>query len=247
MKQLLTTIAISLFLVSCASYDAVTFESTPDFLSKNQIKNERIKQGELTMPSTDMPEPTPERNANTQQQTKDILLLGTEVFNFVENEPGWYNVDDNVMGGVSSSTVMINDLGILSFSGKMSLENNGGFSSIRSEWSPINLYDADGLLIRVAGDGKTYRLRIQSAATGSEIAYNAIFETDPDSWNIVYIPFDSMVPTYRGFIMDVGKLDKSSIGSFGFMLSDKQPGEFELQVDWIRAIAEEELPITGEN
>jgi hypothetical protein len=47
--------------------------------------------------------------------------------------------------------------------------------------------------------------------------------------------------------MDVGRLDTTSIASFGFMLSDKQPGEFELQVDWIRAISEDEVPVTGLN
>jgi hypothetical protein len=56
-----------------------------------------------------------------------------------------------------------------------------------------------------------------------------------------------MVPTYFGYIVDVGRLDTRNIGSFGFMLSDKQPGEFDLQVDWIRAISEEDLPILGLN
>jgi hypothetical protein len=41
--------------------------------------------------------------------------------------------------------------------------------------------------------------------------------------------------------MNVEPLDPASIGSFGFMLSDKQPGEFDLQVDWIRAVTEEAL------
>ena len=41
--------------------------------------------------------------------------------------------------------------------------------------------------------------------------------------------------------MDVGAIDKSSIGSFGFMLSDNQPGEFELLVDWVRVVSAEDL------
>jgi hypothetical protein len=56
-----------------------------------------------------------------------------------------------------------------------------------------------------------------------------------------------MVPTYRGFVMNVDQLDNANISSFGFMLSDKQPGEFGLQVDWIRAVSQEELPILGNN
>jgi hypothetical protein len=90
------------------------------------------------------------------------------------------------------------------------------------------------------GDGKTYRF-ISSIDTGRDITYNAIFETSPKIWEMIYIPFEGMVPTFRGFVMDVEPLDPSKIASFGFMLSDKQPGEFELLVDWIRAVSEESI------
>lgn len=176
-----------------------------------------------------------------------MFLTGVEIFAFGEREPGWYTVDDMVMGGVSSSTVEITDTGILSFSGNMSLENNGGFSSVRSEWNPIDLTGADGMLLRVMGDGKVYRLRIYSESTGDNIAYNATFETTPENWKLVYIPFSSMVPTYFGYIVNVENLNTSRISSIGFMLSDKQPGEFDLQVDWIRAISEKDLPSLGWN
>ena len=183
--------------------------------------------------ATPMPSPTSEPTRPA--------LPGTELFTFAAGEPGWYTVDDNVMGGVSSSTVTIVDPDILFFSGTMSLDNNGGFASARSDWTVTDLSRADGVLLRVFGDGNTYRLRIRSAGAGRDISYNALFETTPDTWQLVYIPFAGMVPTYRGFVMDVGPLDAANIGSFGFMLSDKQPGEFELRVDWIRAVSEEEM------
>ena len=50
-----------------------------------------------------------------------------------------------------------------------------------------------------------------------------------------------MVPTLRGFKVQSGELDLAAVTSLGFMLSDKQAGEFTLQVDWIRAVAEEEV------
>jgi monofunctional biosynthetic peptidoglycan transglycosylase len=145
------------------------------------------------------------------------------------------------MGGVSKSAVEIIESNILRFSGTMSLDRNGGFSSARSDWKPINLDGFDGILLRVLGDGNMYRLRIRTAETGSEISYNASFETSSEEWQLIYIPFKDMVPTYRGFVMNVEPLDPTSIGSFGFMLSDKQPGEFDLQVDWIRAVSEDAL------
>jgi monofunctional biosynthetic peptidoglycan transglycosylase len=168
-------------------------------------------------------------------------LPGTELFTFAAGEPGWLTVDDNVMGGVSSSTVSFLQPGIMRFAGTMSLDNNGGFSSVRSQWQPTDLSAADGILLRVMGDGNAYRLRIRTTETGRNISYNALFDTTPEAWQLVYIPFADMVPTSFGFTVDVGPLNPATISSFGFMLSDKQPGDFSLLVDWLRAVSEEEL------
>ena len=172
-------------------------------------------------------------------------LPGVQLFNFVAGEPRWFALDDSVMGGISSSSPAIMEPDLLAFSGTMSLDNNGGFASVRSEWQPVDLGETDGILLRVYGDGQTYRLRIQTAATGRDISYNALFDTTPNEWQIVYIPFAQMVPTYFGYVADVGAIDRASIGSFGFMLSDNQPGEFELFVDWVRAVSEQELQALG--
>lgn len=71
------------------------------------------------------------------------LLPGFELFQFNEGETSWYTVDDRIMGGISRSDVAIvadnavgNDPNYLLFYGTMSLENNDGFSSVRSNWNP---------------------------------------------------------------------------------------------------------------
>ena len=172
-------------------------------------------------------------------------LPGIPLFTFAGGEPRWYTVDDNVMGGISSSTVAVAEPDVLAFAGSMSLENNGGFASARSEWQTVDLSNTDGILLRVLGDGNAYRLRIRTDTTDRNISYNALFETTPNQWQIVYVPYAEMVPTYFGYVMDVGPLDQSNIGSFGLMLSDNQPGEFELYVDWMRAVSDEELTALG--
>ena len=176
-----------------------------------------------------------------QHRNEDSELPGLLLFDFGPESEPWTSVDDNVMGGVSSSSGRVLDDGKLVFSGTMSLDNNGGFSSLRSSWAPIDLSGSDGLLIRILGDGNLYRLRIRTTATGRDIAYNSFFETLNGEWSTVYIPFEIMVPTYRGFQTGSGPLDPATISSVGFMLSDKQPGEFSLLVDWIRAVTEDEI------
>ena len=238
-QYMLRTLVLTSFgigLIGCTNYAILPTETT-------QINSTFVEPMEFE-PNAAQANTSSESVGETMTNTPEKITSqypGIEVFNFNAKEPTWYTVDDNVMGGVSRSSVEIRDSNTLVFYGNMSLDNNGGFSSIRSDWSNINLEGMDGILLRVLGDGNVYRLRIRTSETGSEIAYNAIFNTTPETWKIVYIPFDRMVPTYRGVVMNVDALDPASISSFGFMLSDKQPGDFSLQVDWIRAVSEEEI------
>lgn len=231
---------LSLLLVGCGTK---TLNLTPIAAedSEFEMKDSNTSDSKPILPdaqSSSEPEGD-EMDTSTIMEQKSALP-GIELFNFYSGEPSWYTVDDRVMGGVSVSTVEIIDPNMLRFSGTMSLDSNGGFSSARSDWNPVNLDGYDGILLRIQGDGNLYRLRIRTAETGSEISFNAIFETN-EEWQIFYIPFSKMVPTYRGVVVNVDPLNPASIGSFGFMLSDKQPGEFNLQVDWIRAVSEEAL------
>lgn len=164
---------------------------------------------------------------------------GIALFDFDGREPAWYTVNDNVMGGISTSSVTLDkEQQNLKFSGNVSLENNGGFASIRSQWAPYDLESFDGLLLRVRGDGNMYRIRIRTEDTGTAIAYTGLFKTEANTWQEIFIPFAEMVPLYRGFVVDAaGPLNPATIRSFGLMMSDKQQGEFSLEVDWINAVA----------
>ena len=71
-------------------------------------------------------------------------------------------VDDRVMGGRSASRFRIAPEGIGVFEGVVSLENNGGFASVRSGIDNVDLGSAAGVLIRVRGDGSHYRLSLRN-------------------------------------------------------------------------------------
>ena len=43
----------------------------------------------------------------------------------------WRIVNDGVMGGISKSNIYLNEVSNIIFAGNVSLENNGGFASIR--------------------------------------------------------------------------------------------------------------------
>ncbi|MBP84302.1 MAG: hypothetical protein CMO61_10710, partial [Verrucomicrobiales bacterium] len=81
------------------------------------------------------------------------------------NAVEWQIVDDGVMGGLSKGNLALSESGILTFSGTLSLKNNGGFSSIRSAAIDRNLSNDLGILLKVRGDGRTYTMRLESTAT----------------------------------------------------------------------------------
>ncbi|RMF84799.1 MAG: CIA30 family protein, partial [Planctomycetota bacterium] len=110
------------------------------------------------------------------------------IFSFDDRQAGdsWRAVNDNVMGGVSTGRVRITDGGILEFSGSISLENNGGFASIRSRRADIDLSEFDGLLIRVRGDGKRYDFNLRTDVLIMAGSYRAKFQTDADRWQEIY-------------------------------------------------------------
>lgn len=143
----------------------------------------------------------------------------------------WYIVNDGVMGGVSRSQGEI-DNAVLTFSGVVSLENNGGFASIRSQAVDWQTGTATRLLLRVRGDGKLYRFQLYESVNG--IAYEAFFQTVAGEWIDVTIALSDFQPTFRGRVIDRPPLNPASLSAVGIMLQDKQSGTFQIEIDSVR-------------
>lgn len=70
----------------------------------------------------------------SQQNSRNNNLLNSSIMHAASK---WRLVNNGVMGGISTSKAIIKDDKII-FSGNVSLENNGGFASLRS---PVKDYD----------------------------------------------------------------------------------------------------------
>ena len=149
---------------------------------------------------------------------------------------GWRVVDDGVMGGLSKGKIQISKDGVLNFNGKLSLENNGGFSSLRSGDLKLDLSGAEGLVARVKGDGRTYQMRFSTDARfrGMEISFKSDFKTKKDEWIEIKVPFNEFSGSFRGMSLKKETFNPGKIRRIGMLLGDKKAGPFELQVDWIR-------------
>jgi monofunctional biosynthetic peptidoglycan transglycosylase len=156
-------------------------------------------------------------------------------FNSAETNNRWYIINDGVMGGISTSKFLINSDGTATFSGNVSPENNGGFASVRSKLENKVNENLEGVILKIKGDGKKYNVRFRTNSNFDGIAYQSKFLTVPEEWKTVKIPFDSFQPTFRGrLIPNQPKLRSDDIRQIGFLIADKQFGEFRIDIDWIR-------------
>jgi NADH dehydrogenase [ubiquinone] 1 alpha subcomplex assembly factor 1 len=148
----------------------------------------------------------------------------------------WVPINDVVMGGVSHSRFDYVGESTAKFSGAVSLKNSGGFASIRSTPSSYDLRTYAGLLLRIRGDGKQYKMNLKTEAALDGVQYQAVFETEAGAWIEIRMPFSKFVPMFRGvYAYDSPPLDTASICSFGLLISDKQAGPFRLDIDRISA------------
>jgi hypothetical protein len=98
------------------------------------------------------------------------------------NSPAWQIVNDDVMGGVSTSRFQILTNGGAVFSGVVSLENNGGFASVRSSPTRHDLTGCGGFVIRLRGDGRRYKFTVRTETGFDAPLYQCAFETKRGEW-----------------------------------------------------------------
>jgi monofunctional biosynthetic peptidoglycan transglycosylase len=157
---------------------------------------------------------------------------------------GWMAINDVVMGGVSTGGIRATGEGTVLFAGRVSLENNGGFASLRSGPRQWDLESYSGIAVRVRGDGQRYKIHLKTDFSYDGISYRVPFQTDRAQWQTIRFPFAEFQPSFRGrTIIGAPPLDPRKIATIGFLISDKQAGKFRLEIDWITAYRDEH---TGE-
>jgi NADH dehydrogenase [ubiquinone] 1 alpha subcomplex assembly factor 1 len=159
------------------------------------------------------------------------------IFDFTDsqNQTNWEAVDDRIMGGRSQSQPEHIDNVGLRFSGNVSLENNGGFASIRSGSTSIDLSQCSGLKLSLRGDGKSYKLSLRTDLFFDGVSYQTNFSTEQDTWQEVSLPFEAFVPTHHGIkLSTVASMDLTNIKSLGLFIADRQEGSFQLDIACIR-------------
>lgn len=167
-----------------------------------------------------------------EQIPNEIVLEAFQDSNHLD----WKVVNDGVMGGLSESTLEMSEDNTGIFSGYVSLENNGGFASVRAllTESPEGI---NRLAVRVKGDGKKYQLRLRTNANFDGPAYVMEFVTKAGEWELHELPLNGFYAQFRGYrLYNAPELKAEDIRQIGFLVGDKQEGEFQLEIDYVKGL-----------
>jgi len=153
------------------------------------------------------------------------------MINFIErqNMNTWRITNDGVMGGKSEGRFLV-EQGKGTFLGNISLDNNGGFSSVFTAIEPISK-EVETVTIDILGDGLTYQLRMIVTLDGYRLAYKHNVNTVSGKRETLSFTLADFQASFRGRIISSAPILKSEdIREIGFLVTRKSAGDFALSI-----------------
>jgi len=176
----------------------------------------------------------------TAEDLDDANMLTLYEFPQAFESGQWPVINDTVMGGVSQSAIARTADGRAAFTGSVSLDNFGGFASVRSPHTERDLGGYTGLAVRVRGDGKRYKLFLKHDLPDDGTMYWADIKPPAGEWATLLVPFERFRPHWRGMpLLFQPPAGARTVRAVGFLIADKQEGPFRLEVAWIKAYRQE--------
>lgn len=163
-----------------------------------------------------------------------IIQIPMMIFDFNADSDirNWQIVDDDVMGGRSNGRFYLHNEGYGVFEGAVSLENNGGFSSVRYRFDPINSEEYKKIVLRLKGDGKAYQFRLK-ADQNDPYSYIYSFNTSGKK-ETIEISLSAMVPSFRGRKLELPNYNRERIQEIAFLIGNKKAENFRLEISSIK-------------
>ena len=180
-------------------------------------------------------DPQQKKRQNKQQPftvNNEVALMidFSQQFSPEQHSPdSWRITNDGVMGGKSRGEFLLQDNYAL-FKGDISLDNNGGFSSVFHSIAPL-AKALDSVTIDIAGDGLTYQLRMVVNHEGYRLSYKHDFNTQENQRQTLSFSLADFQASFRGRILDnAPTLLSQDIREVGFLVTNKTAGPFELTI-----------------
>ena len=150
----------------------------------------------------------------------------------------WRAINDGVMGGLSEGEIAWKDT-VMLWSGQTSLENNGGFASIRGPWEHHDLRAMNRAIIRCRGNGGPFKMTLETSQRWwMPYAYTSF--NPNDNWQDVVIDVEdfSWSQAQMGDLRNVAPSQElGDVLRIGLMKYDGTAQPFELEVASIHFIS----------
>ncbi|MEP2935329.1 MAG: CIA30 family protein [Gilvibacter sp.] len=172
-----------------------------------------------------------------------LMILGTADsimkinFGSLHNQTDWYVINDGVMGGLSESQVGFNEDSFI-FKGEVSLQNNGGFSSIRSPFETYDLSDFSAVEIKYKATGYDFAFNLATSKVWYRPVYRAPILDSEGEW----ITKVFKLSDFNEVVVGKKTGDKlpqemyKDVIRLGFITNEKRAGKFLLEVDYIKFV-----------
>jgi NADH dehydrogenase [ubiquinone] 1 alpha subcomplex assembly factor 1 len=179
--------------------------------------------------------PPPTGNASAAADNRDMNQPDMPLLLFDFSDPGavaqWTPIDDRVMGGISRSRLRHDAAGHAVFEGVVSLEQNGGFASVRSTPGARGKPGAKACLIEVRAAGQRFNLSLLTDDGFDSLNYQSPFEPATTDWQVLHLPLAEFRATFRGReVPGAPALDPARTRQVGLMIADRQAGPFALDI-----------------
>jgi hypothetical protein len=159
------------------------------------------------------------------------------LFTAPDSVAAWSPVDDRVMGGCSTSCLWYDPVGHAVFEGTVKPDNNGGFASVRTHAADLGVKGASAYVLKVNSDGKRYKFNLRTEDSFDGVTYQTAFVTPAGVWTTLHLPVSQFSATFRGRIVPQAPcLDTARVRQAGFVIADRQMGNFSLRVQAIGTV-----------
>ncbi|MEW7280169.1 CIA30 family protein [Aquimarina sp. 2201CG1-2-11] len=167
-----------------------------------------------------------------------MLFLNKEIliFDFTKETSvlAWQQTNDDVMGGVSTSRMTIDENGHGVFLGNVSTANNGGFAMTRL---PVDIKITEKhkkIVLYVKGDNKKYQFRLKSDVNQRHWYVHSFFAND--TMQRIEIPLEDFYPSFRGNRLRINNFSSQNIKEIAILIGNKKNENFKLVIDKILVI-----------
>ncbi len=171
----------------------------------------------------------------TTTENKPVATSENPVFDFpaADDVKVWSVVNDTVMGGVSTGQLTWENSALV-FTGDLSLDNNGGFASVRSPLidptATMRWADNIEMIVEVRGDGRTWAVEVRME--GDDGGWISSITTSAEEVTAVALPWATFEPVTR-FLdprSSAVPLEPARIVSVAFYLVDGVEAPFRLEL-----------------